>query len=89
MARLELTAAADEGLICTVVLSRRNLLSLLAKLEGHPTGSKRRIENNDCWRDGEPVDEHYSRRPAPPGPMHPATESYVGANRGYTKGPQG
>jgi hypothetical protein len=102
MARLDLSAGAGgKRLICTVVLSRRNLLTLLGKLEGHPAGSKRRIENSDCWREGEPVDdvilvllaeedaEHYGRRPAPPGPMHPETERFVATHGGYTEGPQG
>lgn len=33
-----------------VTLSRRNLLALLHKLD--MPGSKRQIENNDCWEDG-------------------------------------
>jgi hypothetical protein len=33
-----------------VVLSRRNLLALLHKLD--MPGSARQLENNDCWEDG-------------------------------------
>jgi hypothetical protein len=33
-----------------VTLSRRNLLTLLHKLD--MAGSRRQIENNDCWEDG-------------------------------------
>jgi hypothetical protein len=72
-----------------VVLSRRNLLSLLHKLDME--GSNREIHNNDCFEDGkqcpingtllilncEDDDEHYSKRLAGPGMMHPETETFV------------
>jgi hypothetical protein len=82
MARLEI-----DGARVVVTLSRRNLLALLHKLDWPP--SARTIVNSDCYRDGEPVDdlllvlrceddsEHYSRRPEPPGPMHPYTEASI------------
>ena len=82
-----------------VTLSRRNLLTLLQKLD--MAGSMRQIENNDCCEDGvqtpfypheleasdlprttlvlrcEDDAEHYAKRPAGPGLMHPATERFV------------
>ncbi|MGE0028051.1 MAG: hypothetical protein AB7U07_13200 [Thermoleophilia bacterium] len=70
-----------------VTLSRRNLRSLLHKLDW--PASARTITNGDAYRDGEPVgdvllvlraeedEEHYARRPAPPGPMHPRTERAI------------
>jgi hypothetical protein len=76
MARLDV----EPGL-AIVTLSRRNLLSLLSKLEW--TGSHRMIMTEHCYRFGEPVndtilviqaeddDDHYAKRPAPPGSMHP------------------
>lgn len=82
MARLEL-----DGNLVIVTLSRRNLLALLHKLDWPP--SARMILNGDCYRDGDPIDdvllvlrceddeEHYARRPAPPGPMHPYTEASI------------
>jgi hypothetical protein len=55
-----------------IELTRRNLRSLLAKLDGAPADSSRTI-----WKDGWFVtavddDEHYGDRP--PGLMHPDTE---------------
>ena len=49
MARLDIRNLPDE-LRIEVTLSRRNLLTLLHKLDMH--GSQRQIENNDCWEDG-------------------------------------
>ncbi len=83
MARLDL----DLDRRVTVTLSRRNLLALLHKL--YWPGSEREIWNTDCYRDRKPVsdlllilrceedEEHYARRTAPPGPMHPASEAFI------------
>lgn len=49
MARLDIVNTAGERLV-VVTLSRRNLLALLHKLE--MPGSRRQIENNDCYEDG-------------------------------------
>lgn len=49
MARLEILHVGGERLV-VVTLSRRNLLALLHKLE--MPGSRRTIENNDCYEDG-------------------------------------
>jgi len=98
MARLQIMNFEGERRV-EVTLSRRNLLTLLQKLD--MPGSMRQIENNDCWEDGvqtpfypgeqqasslprttlvlrcEDDDEHYAKRSAGPGPMHPATERFV------------
>jgi hypothetical protein len=87
-----------------VVLSRRNLLTLLHKLDMQ--GSARQIESNDCWEDGaqtpwypgegegsvlprttlvlrcEDDAEHYGKREAGPGIMHPDTEAFAEAHGG-------
>jgi hypothetical protein len=69
-----------------VVLSRRNVLSLLHKLE--MPGSARTLTGADNYVNGEPVDDlllviqveddarHYGSRPAPPGRMHLLTETF-------------
>jgi hypothetical protein len=49
MARLHVMNLENERRV-EVVLSRRNLLTLLHKLD--MPGSARQIENNDCWEDG-------------------------------------
>jgi hypothetical protein len=49
MARLHIMNMDGERRV-EVVLSRRNLLALLHKLD--MPGSRRQIENNDCWQDG-------------------------------------
>jgi hypothetical protein len=98
MARLHIMNLEGERRV-EVILSRRNLLTLLHKLD--MPGSMRQIENNDCWEDGvqtpflpgekqfcdlqrtllvlrcEEDAEHYAKRLAGPGPMHPATERFV------------
>lgn len=65
-----------------VVLSRRNLLSLLHKLDME--GSARTLVKHGCERHAvlvvqcEDDAEHYASRPeGGPGPMHPLTEAYV------------
>jgi hypothetical protein len=81
----------DGRQIAEVTLSTRNLLALLHKAEHFP-GSARRIETDDCpagWRlavCSESDAEHYARRPAPPGPMHPATELFIAAAADATAG---
>jgi hypothetical protein len=49
MARLQIMNL-EGGRRVEVTLSRRNLLTLLHKLD--MPGSMRQIENNDCWEDG-------------------------------------
>jgi hypothetical protein len=49
MARLQIMNL-EGGRRVEVTLSRRNLLTLLQKLD--MPGSMRQIENNDCWEDG-------------------------------------
>lgn len=70
----------------TVVLSRRNLLSLLSKLDGHPHGSACTIIGGagaiGLIVMAEEDDEHYKNpvRGAAmglPGPMPPATEDAI------------
>jgi hypothetical protein len=75
----------------SVVLSRRNVLSLLHKLE--MPGSARTLTGADNYVNGEPVDDlllvvqveedapHYGSRLAPPGPMHPLTEAFCGEHQ--------
>lgn len=103
MARLHIMNLKGERRV-EVILSRRNLLTLLHKLE--MSGSRRQIENNDCYEDGvqtpwapheveaselprttlvlrcEDDAEHYAKRPAGPGLMHPATERFVAEHGG-------
>ena len=67
-----------------VTLSRRNLLTLLAKLDGHPPNSACTIvlpgdEGPDLQVRAEDDDAHYQQRPEPPGAMHPETESHLAA----------
>lgn len=49
MARLHIMNLDGERRV-EVIVSRRNLLTLLHKLD--MSGSRRQIENNDCWEDG-------------------------------------
>ena len=77
--RLDLVTPAQ----IRIALSRRNLLTLLAKLEGHPPMSACMIsfpganEEPALVVTGEPDDVHYGRRAASPGPMHPDTEAWI------------
>jgi len=66
----------DGSHVHTVVLSRRNLLSLLAKLDGHPPDSACTIYNQDIVVVAEPDEVHYADRDAG-GRMHPKTESAI------------
>lgn len=72
----------------TVVLSERNLLSLLTKL--HTTGSACTIVGgSSCpglFVRAEPDEEHYAGRARGPGKMHPVTERIVQAVREATRG---
>ena len=75
------------GRTITVVLSRRNLLSLAHKLD--MPNSARTLVGRDVIVDGnvqaapvlivkvEDDDEHYRQRAAPPGELHPDTEEFV------------
>lgn len=68
----------------TVTLSRRNLLTLLAKLDGHPKNSGSAISQYVYESDetvlvnAEEDDVHYRGRV--PGSVHPDTEMYIGDN---------
>ena len=95
MARLRIRLN-DAGFpkIAIVTLSRRNLLTLLHKLD--MPGSARTIFNTDVEIDEEYTQlfafvihaeddtEHYAKRPDPPGPMHPASETFVRKNGGWS-----
>jgi hypothetical protein len=66
--------------IAEITLSRRNLLALLGKLDGHPEGSGKTIarEAENGWRlviIAEENPQHYGDRPA--GAMEAATERYI------------
>jgi len=67
-----------KGTSVYVTLSRRNLMALLAKLDGYPVSSECEIarhQDNFGWFSvkAEEDDVHYNGRVA--GPMHPDTES--------------
>lgn len=61
----------------TVVLSRRNLLSLLHKLDME--GSRRTLiaPGFAVVVRAEQDEEHYKGREVGPGPMHPETEAFI------------
>jgi hypothetical protein len=66
-----------DGQTLTITLSRRNLQSILAKLDGHPPDSACTIFNGPfegylLVLKGEDDDVHYTDEA--PGLMHPATE---------------
>jgi hypothetical protein len=98
MAKLEVFITDNKTRV-VVTLSRRNLLALLHKLD-MPL-SLRTLASYDSYVDGAAVsnvllvlrcendEEHYSKRPARPGPMHPETEDFVAAQGGWTTPPQG
>jgi hypothetical protein len=56
-----------------VVLSRRNLEALLAKLDGAPYDSACTIYRDGVWVRAEENEKHYGERE--PGEMHPETEA--------------
>jgi hypothetical protein len=73
-----------------LVLSRRNLLTLLAKLDGHPVNSACTIGGGDdalgYFVRAEEDEVHYAEREVPAGmpkwgPMHPATEAVLRERR--------
>lgn len=70
-----------------VTLSRRNLLTLLAKLDGHPPSSACTIvlpgggEGPELVVRAEDDHAHYQKRREPPGSMHPDTEARMAAGR--------
>lgn len=96
MARLNIeeydgpTPKYDGRVQVRVTLSRRNLLSLLHKLD--LAGSARRIENDYVFQYAQPSDDyilvlrveddeqHYEGRPVPPGVMHPETEAFIASH---------
>ena len=68
-----------------VALSRRNLLTLLAKLDGHPPQSacaiaQAGIDGPALLVTAEDNEKHYGSRAAPPGPMHAETEAWLKEN---------
>jgi len=78
--------------VIRVVLSRRNLLALLAKLDGHPPESACTItfpgtsEEPGLVVVAEPDAVHYQSRPTPSGPMHPDTEAWIDEHFGVGSG---
>lgn len=69
-----------------VILSRRNLKTLLAKLDGHPPNSACAIGGGidapGLWVIAEEDEAHYANREVPAGmtkygPMHPDTEAAI------------
>jgi hypothetical protein len=65
-----------------VVLSRRNLLTLLAKLDGHPAHSacaiaQAGIDGPALLVTAEDNEMHYGPRAVPPGAVHPETEAWL------------
>jgi hypothetical protein len=97
MARLDVVTTPERTDV-VVTLSRRNLLSLLHKLEMR--GSRRTIANNDAYVDGvaaaglllvlqaEDDESHYGARIAPPGPVHPATQRFIDTRTPHARQPQ-
>jgi hypothetical protein len=67
-----------------ITLSRRNLLTLLAKLDGKPASSLRTIyigggDQPLLVVTAEDDDTHYGSRGCGPGPMHQDTERAIGS----------
>ena len=62
-----------------IVLSERNILSLLAKVRGAPGESKRTLIGDGFTVSVETDAEHYGNRSVPPGIMHPETEAALHA----------
>lgn len=101
MARLELTGLTlvedlDEKPTVTVVLSRRNLLALLHKVDQE--WSKKTLTNDYIYLEGELLDvdtvdfviqaepdaDHYVQRSAP-GRMHPESETFIATQMGIPR----
>jgi hypothetical protein len=79
-----------DGFITRVTLSRRNLKTLLAKLDGFPKDSACEIAKTDdgvyyLMVHAEEDEAHYGSRGYGPGPMHPKTEGKI-KKRKSTKG---
>lgn len=64
-----------QGPLVTVELTRRNLLSLLAKLDGNPPDSYCAITKGNVIVKAVEDAEHYDDHEA--GEMHPATEAVL------------
>jgi hypothetical protein len=94
VARLELRLDDGRAGVVIVTLSRRNLLTLLHKLD--MPGSARTITNGYCYLNRELNDRltlvlraeddeaHYGERPEPPGAVHPTSEAYVRRHGGWS-----
>ena len=70
----------DRSGIPVLVLSRRNLLSLLQKLDMPDSTRTLAEQDNKFLVIAEDDDAHYaheSREGAPPGKVHPLTEAYI------------
>lgn len=67
-----------------VVLSRRNIAALLAKLDGYPPGSALTLAGDHCDPPFDVVaeedDVHYGNRVVPAGPLHPLTLLRMGVS---------
>ena len=85
--RLDLSGDSGDSVVGVVVtLSRRNLLTLLAKVSD--PFSARMLASGNAYRDGEEIDDinlivrcepdetHHADR-LPPGPMRPAIEAVI------------
>jgi len=72
------TLTVDGRTVTHITLSRRNLLTLLSKLE-RPE-SLRTIVRGTVVVTAEEDEEHYGERV--PGPMHPHEEAYIAARKG-------
>jgi hypothetical protein len=72
-------AYPNGGRHVAIVLSRRNLLALLAKLDGHPEGSACTLEGGEDAVNvsvrAETDDVHYEVRH--PGSLHPKTQEWI------------
>ena len=83
-----------EPRLIAITLSRRNLLTLLAKLDGYPSKSACSIylpgEGFDptIFVHAEPDEVHYGTRPEPPGAMHPDTEARLSGSSDSTPHPE-
>lgn len=70
-----------DSYLIKVTLSRRNLLALLAKLDGQPYESMCTIYTETPYGKlsvkAQEDAIHYKDRPLPPGEMHPDTETQI------------
>lgn len=89
--RTETYQRPDGEWVTHVYVSRRNLLTLLAKLDGHPEGSERTIQGPNLYSattiTAEEDEVHYAHESrgeavGRPGAMHPRTEREVVAAGG-------